>query len=68
LFRVRPADVLIVGDGDTDMMTARAAGMQAVGATWGYRSVRDLLAAGAERLLLRPFDSVRLIESRSAIR
>jgi phosphoglycolate phosphatase len=65
---LRPGEVAVVGDGDTDMAAARAAGMHAAGATWGYRSVRDLLAAGAERLLLRPYDSVGLIESRSGIR
>ena len=52
--RVAPQRVLVVGDGDTDMLAARSAGAWPVGATWGYRSPRALLAAGAARLLAHP--------------
>ena len=52
--RVAPRRVLVVGDGDTDMRAARHAGAWPAGATWGYRSPRALLAAGAARLLSHP--------------
>ena len=51
---VEPRRVLVVGDGDTDMLAARRAGAWPVGATWGYRSPRALLAAGAARLAAHP--------------
>ena len=52
--RVAPRRVLVVGDGDTDMLAARRAGAWPAGATWGYRSPRALQAAGAARLLAHP--------------
>ncbi|MDE0023561.1 MAG: HAD family hydrolase [Spirochaetaceae bacterium] len=52
--RVAPRRVLVVGDGDTDMLAARRAGAWPAGATWGYRSPRALLAAGAARLAPHP--------------
>lgn len=51
---VAPRRVLVVGDGDTDMLAARRAGAWPLGATWGYRSPRALLAAGAARLAAHP--------------
>ena len=51
---VDPRRVLVVGDGDTDMLAARRAGAWPLGATWGYRSPRALLAAGAARLAAHP--------------
>ena len=59
--RVRPQRVALVGDGEHDMACARRAGMLAVGATWGYRSPRELLAAGAQLLLCHPFEVARLL-------
>ena len=54
LLRVDPRRVMVVGDGDTDMVAARRCGAWPVGATWGYRSPRALLAAGAARLIAHP--------------
>jgi phosphoglycolate phosphatase len=51
---VAPRRVLVVGDGDTDMLAACRAGAWPLGATWGYRSPRALLAAGAARLAAHP--------------
>lgn len=45
---------IFVGDSDVDMKTAVAAGMGALGATWGYRDSETLLAAGADLLLPAP--------------
>lgn len=44
---VAPAECAFVGDSDVDMLTARAAGMLAVGAGWGFRGAAELLQAGA---------------------
>ena len=54
MLRLAPRQLLLVGDGETDMLAARRCGALPVGATWGYRSARALLAAGAARLLSHP--------------
>jgi len=53
---IDPAGFLYLGDTDTDMRTAVAAGMYPVGALWGFRTARELLSSGARRLLKRPQD------------
>lgn len=47
---VDPADCVMVGDSDVDLLTARNAGMTHVGVSWGYRSADFLRAAGATRV------------------
>lgn len=51
---VQPERFLYLGDTDTDMKTAVAAGMYPVGALWGFRTAQELLSSGARRLLERP--------------
>ena len=46
--RVSSAECLFVGDGETDVQTARNAKMRCVAALWGYRSRAQLEAAGAK--------------------
>lgn len=45
--KVPPAAILYLGDTNTDMQTAVAAGMFAVGALWGFRDSKELLDNGA---------------------
>lgn len=52
----QPKEWLFVGDSDVDMKTALAAGMGAIGASWGYRSREALLEAGAETILETPLE------------
>ena len=54
MLRLRPRQLLLVGDGETDMLAARRSGALPIGATWGYRSARALLSAGAAHLLAHP--------------
>jgi phosphoglycolate phosphatase len=56
-----PAEVLMVGDSRTDVLTAVNAGMVPVGATWGYRPAEELTAAGAKYLVSRPGEVVGLL-------
>jgi len=51
---VPPAEWLYLGDTNTDMRTARAAGMHPVGVLWGFRDQRELEESGAEFLLAAP--------------
>jgi phosphoglycolate phosphatase len=43
-----------LGDTNTDMLTARNAGIKAVGVTWGFRDARELREAGAELIIDHP--------------
>jgi phosphoglycolate phosphatase len=45
---------MMIGDTSYDMAMAKAAGVTAVGALWGYHDAADLLAAGADFLVERP--------------
>ena len=49
-----PKRCLYVGDSSTDMVTARRAGMFAVGATWGFRDREELVASGAQAVAEAP--------------
>ncbi len=57
-----PASFWYLGDTATDMLTARAAGMYAVGALWGFRSRAELEAAGAHTVAASPRSMVSLLE------
>jgi phosphoglycolate phosphatase len=58
---VDPADVLYLGDTNTDMRTAVAAGMYPVGALWGFRTAEELRDAGAAVLVKSPMDVLGLL-------
>jgi phosphoglycolate phosphatase len=49
-----PSEALYLGDTGVDMRTARAAGILALGAAWGFRGEAELRAAGADAILERP--------------
>ena len=51
---VEPGLVAYVGDSSVDMQTANAAGMPAVGVSWGFRTAEELHAHGAAVVIDRP--------------
>ena len=53
---IDPGEFAYVGDTATDMQTAGAAGMFAIGALWGFRSAGELTSAGADALAATPID------------
>lgn len=55
---------LYLGDTNTDMRTARAAGMFAVGALWGFRPREELEEAGAEAFVETPHEVLRWVVER----
>ncbi|GAB4338642.1 MAG: HAD family hydrolase [Desulfobulbaceae bacterium] len=61
--RLDPGEIVYLGDTATDMRTANAAGMFAVGALWGFRDVTELEESGAAMLAARPEEVLSLFES-----
>ena len=43
-----------VGDSEVDVEAARNAGLDCISVSWGFRSVEQLLAAGAARIVSDP--------------
>jgi len=66
LLGLDPAAIVYVGDTPTDMATARAAGMLAVGATWGFRDETELREAGADLIVHHPVQVLDLLRVRAA--
>ena len=58
---IAPVEFLYLGDTNTDMKTANAAGMYPVGATWGFRPADELTANGAKTLINHPTELLKLL-------
>ena len=58
---VEPGEILYLGDTNTDMRTAVAAGMDPIGAAWGFRDAAELRANGARVVVERPEDVLALL-------
>lgn len=52
---------LYLGDTNVDMKTADAAGMYAVGVTWGFRTRKELEENGARVIIDQPADLLKVI-------
>ena len=57
---VEPQEAAFVGDGETDVLTAKNAGMAQVSVLWGYRGREELAAAGA-KVFARDFAELKRI-------
>lgn len=55
------AEFLYLGDTNTDMITANAAGIYSVGALWGFRESQELLESGAKSLINHPLELLLLL-------
>ena len=58
-----PETVAMLGDTEVDLETAKAAGMQRVAVTWGFRSERVLLDTGCDILLHDPLTLIGFLPS-----
>lgn len=47
-------EVLYVGDSDSDVKTAKNAGLKCVGCLWGFRDLKTLTDAGADYIISKP--------------
>lgn len=54
-------NTILVGDSETDVMTAKNAGIPCVGVTWGFRSKDVLLENGADFIINSPEELINLI-------
>ncbi len=59
--RIPPGEFLYLGDTNTDMKTACAAGMYPVGALWGFRTEEELWGSGAKAVIAKPLDLLALL-------
>jgi phosphoglycolate phosphatase len=53
------ADTIVIGDAIYDMQMAKAAGAKAIGVAWGYASVDELIANGADAIAYHPDEILR---------
>ena len=60
---VPPHEILYLGDTATDMRTANAAGMMAIGVAWGFRPIEELQQHGAQRIIHYPTDLLPLLQA-----
>ncbi len=56
-----PDKILYVGDSGIDMQTAKAAGVESVGVTWGFRSREELEECGADHIVDSAMDILALV-------
>jgi phosphoglycolate phosphatase len=56
-----PEKILYLGDTNTDMQTAHAAGMYPVGVSWGFRPRKELEDSGAGFIIDYPTDLLKEI-------
>ena len=58
---VEPNETMHIGDSGVDMQTACAAGVKAVGVTWGFRSREELSEGGADVIVDTPEQILQLL-------
>ena len=59
---VNQKECLYIGDSDVDMMTGCAAGVPAVGVTWGFRSKDVLASHGATYIVDKPEEIISIVK------
>jgi phosphoglycolate phosphatase len=63
LLDVAPEQMVYLGDSSVDMTTARRASMTPIGVAWGFRTVDELQASGAVRIITHPLDLLKLLDN-----
>lgn len=61
--KIKPQDFIYMGDSAVDIKTAKAAGMVSVGVLWGFRSYGELINEGADYIIKKPADIIKIVES-----
>ncbi|MHC4754242.1 MAG: HAD family hydrolase [Planctomycetota bacterium] len=60
---IHPHSFIYLGDTNTDMQTAVAAGMYPIGVLWGFRDADELLKNGAKKLITTPLEILPFLEA-----
>ena len=58
-----PERTIMIGDTSYDMAMARAAGVTAIGVTWGYHEAEELRGAGADLIVEHPRDIMKFVKA-----
>ncbi len=53
-FNLSKENIIFVGDGDADYLTAKSAGVKSVSVLWGYRTKEQLINLGAKNFVNTP--------------
>jgi len=61
VFGLKKEECLFIGDSETDMQTGVNAGMQAVGVSWGFRTVDEMKDNGASFIIDKPEELLLII-------
>ena len=61
LFRIPASEFIFLGDTAIDMTTALNSGMMPIGAAWGFRSERELIDSGAQKVIKRPSELLEFL-------
>jgi len=61
LLRISVSEFIFLGDTAIDMATALNADMMPIGAAWGFRSERELIDAGAQKVIKRPLELLEFL-------
>jgi phosphoglycolate phosphatase len=59
---IEPNECIYVGDTDVDMQTGKNAGMYTVGVLWGFRDEKELREHGADYIVSKPSDILKLLK------
>ncbi len=63
---IDPRQTIVIGDAIYDMQMAKSAGAGALGVSWGYASVAELIKAGADHIAHAPTDIIEWMEANHA--
>ena len=56
------SEALMAGDSDVDVLTAKNSGIISVGCLWGFRTYDELVNAGADYVINKPCELLKLIQ------
>jgi phosphoglycolate phosphatase len=63
-FNIDASEIAYIGDSVIDILTAKAAGMQSIGVSWGYGTPDEMIKAGCEHLMGSTDELKTFIEER----